>query len=297
MKKMLILGSNGLLGQNLVKTFQDKYKLVTASKEVKTYIPESNLEYFTIDLTQRRETRDLLNKVSADIIINTAAFTNVDLCEKNEEKCWAVNVRSVENIIEGTENTKTVLVQLSTDYVFNGKHSPYHENSETEPLGVYGRSKLAAENIIKGCPLEYQIIRTQVLFGTGNEIRPNFVTWVIEQLKNNNRIKVVNDQIGSPTYVPDLCTGISNLLKKRAYGVFHISSESSISRYDFAIKIAEVFGLDQELIESAETEQLKQSALRPVNSTFIIDKLVNYTQWQPNSLDEALIHFNKELES
>lgn len=297
MAKVLIFGSNGLLGQNLVKIFMVKHDVVTASLEKQSFIPQYNLEYHSIDLIRRGDTRELITRLSPDIIINASAYTNVDKCEQEREACWAINVHAVENIIGSVKNPKTVLVQISTDYVFNGKNSPYNENSETEPLGVYGHSKLAAENIVKNCPLEYLIIRTQVLFGAGNEIRPNFVIWVVEQLKNDNHIHVVNDQISSPTYAPDLSTAILNLLENQAYGVFHVSSESSISRFDFACKIADIFNLNKDLIEMTDTTQLKQNAVRPANSTFAIDKLINYSKWEPHSLEQALILLKEELKS
>ena len=145
--------------------------------------------------------------------------------------------------------------------------------------------------------LEYIIARTQVLFGTGKNIRPNFVTWVVNQLSQKKKIRIVDDQIGSPTYAPDFCEAIDRLLQNEAYGLFHVSGAEIISRYDFALKIAEVFDLDASLIERIKTEDLKQKAPRPMNSAFKIYKLINYTGWEPHSLTEALQLLKKELQA
>ncbi|MBN2424349.1 MAG: dTDP-4-dehydrorhamnose reductase [Calditrichaceae bacterium] len=297
MAKVLILGSNGLLGQNLVKKFISGNQIIAASIEDESFISGLKVDYHPIDLSKRRETREFIEKVSPEIIINAAAYTDVDKCEDDPQTCWAANVRAVENILEGAKNLKPVFVQISTDYVFNGQTPPYGEKHPPDPISVYGRSKLAAENIIKSCPFEYQIIRTQILFGNGARIRKNFVTWVIEQLQQGNKINVVDDQAGSPTYAPDLCEAISRLLEKEAFGLFHVSSESSVSRFEFANLIAEVFNLDKSLLHEINTNQLKQKAPRPKNSTFKIDKLVNYSGWQPHSLEDALKLLKKEMMS
>lgn len=296
MQKVMILGSNGLLGQNLVQHFKDRYRVIGSSVEQDNYLEVLEFEYYPVDLTNRLQTRRLLEDVKPDIIINAAAFTDVDGCEDHREICWGVNVHAIENILENSAGFKPILVHISTDYVFDGEDGLYREIDKPSPRGNYARSKLAAENIILSGSLEYIIVRTQVLYGVGINIRPNFATWVVKQLQEGKTINVVTDQIGSPTYAPDLAEAIDRLLKNEAYGLFHVSSPDQISRYDFARKIAETFELDTSLIQPIETSELEQKAPRPRNSSFKIDKLFNYTQWEPDPVDKALIRFRKEYQ-
>ncbi len=294
MQTVLIFGSNGLLGQNLVRRFKNHYHVLGSSVEQDNFLEALKVEYRAVDLTNRLQTRRLLEDVKPDIIINAAAFTDVDGCEEHREICWGVNVHAIENILESSVAFKPILIHISTDYVFDGEDGLYREIDKPNPRGNYARSKLAAENIILSGSLEYIIVRTQVLYGMGNKVRPNFVTWVVKQLQEGKTIKVVTDQIGSPTYAPDLAEAIVRLLENEAYGLFHVSSPDQISRYDFARKIAEVFELDASLIQPIETSELEQKAPRPRNSSFKIDKLFNYTGWEPDSVEKALIRFRKE---
>lgn len=297
MQKLLIFGSNGLLGQNLVKRFIDEFNIFAASLEADNYIPDLIGQYDSLDFSNRSQTKELIERIKPDVIINAAAFTNVDACEDEREKCWAANVRAVENILESAGPYKPVLVHISTDYVFDGFDGPYRETDQPNPRGNYARSKRAAENIIQSGNLEYLIIRTQVLYGTGRNVRPNFVTWLIDQLGSGKKARIVDDQIGNPSYAPDVSEAIFRLLAKKRYGLFHVSSPDSVSRYDFARLICQVFDLDEELIERTTSDQFVQKAPRPMNSSFVIDKLVNYTGWEPHKVHDALILLKKELEA
>ncbi|RLD16108.1 dTDP-4-dehydrorhamnose reductase [candidate division KSB1 bacterium] len=297
MHKILIFGSNGLLGQNLIRHFHNKHEIFGASFENENYIAEYNFPYYTVNLTDRLGVADLINDLQPTIIINAAAYTNVDGCEEDPETCWNVNVRGVENIIDACGIIKPILVHVSTDYVFDGEDGPYTEDDIPNPQGNYARSKYNAELVVSGSNLEYIIARTQVLFGAGKRVRPNFVTWVIDQLSHKKKIRIVDDQIGTPTYAPDFCEAIDRLLQKEAYGLFHVSGKDIISRYDFAVKIAEVFDLDASLIERIKTKDLNQKAPRPMNSSFKIYKLINYSGWEPHSLTKALKLLKKELQA
>jgi dTDP-4-dehydrorhamnose reductase len=188
-----------------------------------------------------------------------------------------------------------VFVQISTDYVFDGKSGSYRETDATNPVSYYGHTKLAAEKIIRSGGLEYIIARSMILYGHGQKVRNNFVTWVIQQLKSGNVIKVVNDQRGNPTLVDDLSEAIKRLLEKEEYGIFHISGNEVCSRYEFAQDIVEVFGLDGKLIEEVDSSQFKQAAPRPVNSSFNLDKLSNTLDWLPGGIQESLIKLKSQL--
>lgn len=296
MKKILIFGSNGLLGQNIAVNFSKNHELWGASLEKENFLTNLDLNYKTTDIADRKLVKEIIGQIKPDIIINAAAYTNVDGCESENELYWDVNVKAVENMVESAVALKPIFVHISTDYIFDGFNAPYREDDKPNPRGNYARSKMASENIVRSSKLEYLLIRTQILYGTGHRIRPNFVTWLIDQLKNKNPVRVVDDQVGNPTYVRDLSIAISRLLKAKSYGVFHVSGPDSLSRYDFALKIADVFGLDSSLISRIKTKELNQAAPRPQDSTFKIDKLINNSGgWKPHSLIAALKLLKKEL--
>lgn len=295
MSKALIFGSNGLLGQSLIKKFSPDFQIIGASIEPDNFVNDIDMTYQCIDMANRSEMHSLLVNEQPDLVINAAAFTDVDKCEIEREMCWNVNVRAVENIVESNLNPKAVIVHMSTDYVFDGTEPPYREVDTPNPRGNYARSKMASENIIKASQYEYLIIRTQVLYGTGNNIRPNFVTWVIDQLEKGQKINVVTDQIGNPTFNNDVSEVVYRLLKSDNYGLFHVSGSVSISRYDFAHKIADIFELDKNLIKSITTGRLEQRAPRPANSTFVLDKLYNNIGWLPHDVEMGLKLLKKEI--
>ncbi|MEJ2056076.1 MAG: sugar nucleotide-binding protein, partial [Calditrichaceae bacterium] len=171
MKKVMIFGSNGLLGQSLVKKFSGDFRIIAASLEADKFSNLPVSEYHQIDMANRSAMHSLLSTVQPDIIINAAAYTNVDKCEIEREQCWNTNVRAVENIVDSGLNQQTIFIHISTDYVFDGTDAPYRESDKPNPRGNYARSKMASENIVRGSHFEYMIIRTQVLYGTGEKVR------------------------------------------------------------------------------------------------------------------------------
>ncbi len=296
MSRVLILGANGLLGQAMQHKFNQMHRVTVSSFEERSFLPELSLPYIQADLTSRIDVRNLISKTDPEIIINTAAYTNVDGCEEEREKCWAVNVLAMENVLETPYNPPPIIVQISTDYVFDGEHGNYRETDSPNPRGNYARSKMAAENILNAAGFEYIIARTQILFGNGQNVRPNFVTWLINRLREKEAVQVVGDQTGCPTYAPDVADAVYRLLEKEAYGLFHISGPEALSRYDFALQVADVFELDSALIKEITTEQLRQKSARPMNSSLILDKLYNNINWQPRSVIDALRHMKSEME-
>jgi dTDP-4-dehydrorhamnose reductase len=295
--KILITGSNGLLGQSLAKRFHNNFYLIgcdLASDSFNSRYPLN--EYHQMDITQRDKIQRFFSKCNPRIVINTASYTNVDKSEDKRDLCWAANVRSVELLLEAVGEFSPVFVQISTDHVFDGKSGLYREIDKTNPVSYYGHTKLAAEKIIRNCSLEHIIIRSMQLFGQGDKVRTNFALWVIEQLKKGKKIRVVRDQRGNPTFADDLSETIYRLLDMEEYGIFHASGKEECSRLDFAEKIAEIFNLDNNLIEAITSEALKQKAPRPMNSSFNLSKLSNVLNWMPGGIDESLHKLKSQME-
>lgn len=296
MKKVIVFGSNGLLGQSIVERFCKDYEVIAASRSAKNKARTKNIQYHQIDMVNRQEMDALLNAEKPDLIINAAAYTNVDGAETEKEQCWNSNVRAVENILDVAYSFKPVIIHISTDYVFDGEQGNYRETDRVNPRGNYARSKMAAENILTSSQLEYIIARTQVLYGIGYKVKLNFATWVISRLSQNKKIRVVSDQKGNPTYADDVSESIYRLLARKEFGLFHIAGSEAITRYDFALRIADTFNFDKAHIEKIRTDDLNQAAPRPMDSTFLVDKLINHIDWKPKDIDSGLQRLKKKLD-
>lgn len=269
--KILITGSHGLLGQRLVKYAPPGCDVIaTDISEESKCIPAEI--YRPCDLTNRDAVKHLIDTVEPDDIINTAAFTNVDGAEDQRDLCWLVNVIAMENLVQAARRVHAGIYHISTDYIFNGQDGPYKEDDTPNPLGFYGQSKLAAEQVLKGSPLNFTIVRTMVLYGYTENNRPDFVGWLIRKLRNGDPIHIVTDQIGNTTLNDDLARALWHLVRTSYHGVIHVAGREIVSRYDFALKIAKIFNLDKSLINPISTADFKQKAPRPLNSGLVVDK-------------------------
>lgn len=295
-RRILIVGCNGLLGQGLVENFSrtGNEELLLTSVEEK-FIGDPGFTYIQLDISKRNETKKVVLDFFPDIVINASAYTDVDGCEDNKELAWNVNVNGVKYLVEGCRVVDAKLIHLSTDFVFDGMNGPYSELDKPNPISYYGRSKLGSENEIKLGGIPFVIIRTNVIYGIQKGVKKDFVQWVVENLKNEKQINVVTDQMNNPTFVDDLVDGIRLTLDKNKTGIFNIGGIELISRYDFAVKIAEVFDLDKNMINPILTSQLKQKAKRPLNGGLIILKAQSELNFKPHTLEENLKQTKRNL--
>jgi dTDP-4-dehydrorhamnose reductase len=271
MKRILICGANGLLGQrlSLMLSTQTDYEVLNTSIERSFVYDNLLFDYNQLDITNRSDVKSLASSFQPNVILNAAAATNVDWCESNREEAWKANVTAVENLADAARKVGAKLVHISTDYVFDGKNGPYNEESQPHPIGYYGKTKLASENALRVAGIPHVILRTIVLYGSGIGIKANFALWVVHNLKAGKQIHIVDDQIGNPTFVGDLALAMIKAFELNREGIFHIGGGEQISRYDFAIKAATIFGLDVSLIKRIKTSDLNQDAPRPMISGFI----------------------------
>lgn len=269
----LVFGANGLLGQKLVEILPHNFQVVGAGRTDKSAIEFSGYQYRSCDIVDRAQTRSIIREIKPKVIVNAAAYTNVDGCETHKEECWNINVKGVENIAHAAESINARLIHVSTDYLFDGKEGVlYAEDAIPNPLSYYGRSKFASENAVIATGLEHTIVRTMILYGTGKGLRLNFATWLVEKLSKGESVKIVDDQFGHPTLVDDLAKAIRRIAELGKSGVFHICGSEYLSRYDFAIKLAKIFGYDADLIVRGKTAELSQKAVRPMHSRFDLTK-------------------------
>lgn len=295
MKKILVTGANGLLGQALLKTFSGISELYAAAIEEAPALQLAR--YQQVDIADPKKCKQFIWQIKPDVIINAAAFTDVDACEDEKELCWRTNVKGVENLTAAARKNMALFVHLSTDYIFDGLEGPYPEDFKPNPLGYYGKSKLASENAVRVAGVPYAIIRTNVLYGSGINIKNNFFLWVYHNLKAGRNINVVTDQFNNPTLAEELADGIRLLIDKSKYGIYNIAGKEYLNRYDFALKVAEVFGFSRERIHPITSEQLKQKAHRPMRGGLVIKKAKAELGYRPKPLAEVLEYLKGKMEA
>ncbi len=294
-KPVLITGTNGLLGQKLVRAFVPDFEVHGLGIKREALFQTPGFDYTPCDITDRNDTTELVKRLQPHYIINSAAYTHVDDSETNRETCWNVNVTGVENLAAAAKTVNATMVHISTDYVFDGERGDYTEDARPNPLGFYGRSKLAGENAIIGSGVPFVIVRTMVLYGVSEGLKPNFATWLAEQLRLGKPVNIVDDQFGHPTLVDDLAEAILEIVQLQKTGIFHVAGSECASRYEFALKLAEVFGFDRKLIHRVKTEDLGQKAKRPLNSRFNLDKLHGEVGYRLSDMEEGLRKFRAQL--
>ncbi len=294
-RRILVIGANGMLGQRVVEFYSSLSDVELLSTSVEENFVFNDLEYIQSDISNRTEIKKIIKDFYPDFIVNAAAFTNVDLSESERELAWKINVKGVEYITEAARILDSHLIHISTDYIFDGKNGPYLENDIPNPLGYYGRTKLASENSLKISGIKYTILRTNVLYGTAKFSRPDFVKWVVDSLRANKQIRIVDDQINNPTFIDDLVQGINKTIELRKEGIYNIGGNEFLSRYDFTITIADYFNLDTSLIKRIKTEELNQPARRPLKSGLITIKAQSELGYRPHPIIQTLELMKKEL--
>ena len=292
-RRLLITGSNGLLGQHLIKMLIEttSHQVIATGRGVNRlpFTLSNNYQYFSLDITDGIAVNNFLNEYKPDVIIHAAAMTQPDPCELNEIACWDVNVTATRFLVTAAESINARFIYISTDFVFDGLNGPYKETDETGPVNYYGSSKLAAEKSVMESKLQWAIVRTVLVYGNilvGS--RSNIISWVKENLEKHQRIKVVTDQWRTPTYVEDLARGILLVIEKNATGIFHISGEERMSPYDMAVSTADYLHLDKSLMTEVNADTFTQPAKRPLRTGFIIDKAKKELGYQPITFNEAL---------
>jgi dTDP-4-dehydrorhamnose reductase len=271
---LLVTGGNGLLGTKLIELCLrgDSVRPVSVSRGPRSNAYLGDFEFHQLDVTDSSRLPDLLERLRPSWVIHTAAMTDVDGCERQPQAAWRTNVAGAEVVARACQAAGAHLVHLSTEYVFDGTAGPYTEDDPTNPISVYGRSKLASEAIVQQlCPAA-AIGRTTVLYGQAPNARANFVTWLISELRAGHSVRAVDDQIGSPTLADNLAEMCLALALGGAGGVYHTVGADRLDRYTFACLVAEVFGLDAELIQPVSTASLNQAAPRPLRAGLLIDK-------------------------
>lgn len=295
--KILVTGANGLLGYKLIQLLSSQAEINTiATGRKKISGLPARVQFYELDVTDHDQTLDVLNKTKPEVVIHTAAMTQVDQCETERNLCWKANVTGVENVIEACEKNKIHLVHVSTDFIFDGTHGPLDERATPKPVNFYGESKLAGEQAVKKSKLQWAILRTVLVYGVTPDLgRSNIVLWVKKNLEEGKTINVVNDQWRTPTLAEDLAMGCYLAAAKKATGIYHISGEEMMTPFDIANQTAEFFTLNKSLIKPADSSTFKQPAMRPPKTGFIITKAKQELGYQPHTFKQGLALLASQL--
>jgi dTDP-4-dehydrorhamnose reductase len=282
MKKVIVTGASGLLGSNIIFKALNKYKTIGLDIIDNPFF--SNVKYLNIDLVQKNQLK-IIEKEKPDLIINCAAFVNVDGCEKDPEKAYLSNVVTTKNITELCSKINCFLIHISTDSVFDGKKGNYSEKDKTNPINVYGKTKLEAEKVIEQNDIDYCITRTNI-YGWNKQDKFSLAEWMINKLENNNELPAFFDTIFTPILVNNLIYALFEIYEKNITGIVHLAGSESCSKYHFAKLISEIFDFNTDLVKKISISELnlpakrgKNLSLNTFNAQNILDtKLLNVRQ-------------------
>lgn len=266
--KIIISGSTSKLGVRLVQLANLKNYEILSFNLQEPYYKEQ------LDILNQEKVDKVITSFSPDILIHTAGFVNADKCENERKKSFNVNIDGTCNLAKSCAKVGAKFLNISSDYVFDGKNGPYDENDQTNPINVYGIAKYKTENLlVEHCPNSITI-RTCLLYDWNHEPRrENFLIWLINRLEKREGVRIVNDQYSTPTFIPQLVKVIFYLMKTKYKGIINVSGSEWINRYKFSMIAAKIFNLDNSLIEEIDSNDLNQTAKRPSLGGLKIDKI------------------------
>ncbi len=299
LERLLIIGATGLVGSKVSSSAAEHgFEAYHTQNARMAPLPRM----FQADIGDRQDTLRLVRDIQPSVIVNTAALHNVDYCETHREEAYRVNVGGARNLAEAARENSSRLIHLSTDYVFDGTRGHYSESDAPHPLHYYAQTKLDAENIVSQLS-NYAIARPSVIYGwnpleatgiaSSSGKTTNFAMFVLDKLKKSETVKAVNDQYSSPTFADNLAEALLRLAKRSDNGIFHTAGGSCLSRYEFAVKLAEIFGYPSGLIEPVDASAFKQMALRPKNSCLRIEKAEKALGMRFLTADEGIMEMKK----
>jgi dTDP-4-dehydrorhamnose reductase len=280
---ILVTGSRGMLGTDLVQILSEDHEVM-------------GWDLHNCNILELDQVDHLMAAYQPDVVIHAAAYTNVDLAESEPEAAMRLNATGTRHIAIAAQKCEATVVYISTDYVFDGTASrPYQEDDAPCPAGVYGKTKLQGERVIQEllAPQKYLIARIAWLYGKHGK---NFVSTMLQLVQTQDTLRVVHDQIGSPTYTKDVARNIAALLEHKASGVFHVTNSGQCTWYEFARAIFEAARVQNIVLEPISTEELGRPAPRPAFSVLNTSKFTRTTGKQIRHWQEGLQEYLKEID-
>jgi len=286
--KILIVGSAGLLGEgfsHIIPNLNNDY-ISTHYKKI------SNDNSIKLDIRDKDYVTEFIKKINPDVVINCSSITNPEKCEKNPDNAYVTNVTGTQNLAETCNANNIHFVQVSTEYVFDGKKGPYKITDDAIPLSIYGKTKLKSEKITMQINPNFCVARTAMLFGwCKNKI--NLATFLISNLRARKKTEVINDQFVSPSYNDNVAEMLNELAEKKISGIWHIAGSSICTRYDFAINLAKIFNFDTSLIKEISMSQMPWTVQRPIHGGLIVDRTQILSN-KPMTMEQSINRMKNE---
>lgn len=289
--KVLLTGSTGLLGLSLLRNRPAGLDVCAGYYNFpeESLIGFAGVRYVPLDIQKADEVSGVCEAVSPDIVVHTASIGNVDYCEKHRAQAWEVNVEGSRRIIEACKRVGAALLFTSSNAVFDGEHPPYAEDDAPNPIDYYGKTKQQTELDIAGSGLEYAIARLMTMYGWNHpRERSNPVTWQIEKLIKGEKVNIVDDIFNNHLFAGNAASAIWAIVGKQRRGIYHLAGGEIISRYGLALKVAQVFGLDRDLIQPVPSSFFSGIAPRPKNTSYAIGKMERELSVRAVSVNEGL---------
>jgi dTDP-4-dehydrorhamnose reductase len=295
--RLLVVGASGQLGAILASLARREGHEVYGTYKSRPLADGQDGSSYQLDKTSRNRVEELIHDLGPQVVVDTGALHNVDYCEGHPDEAMAVNRDGTRYLADSCRGAGAKLIFVSTDYVFDGSGAPYPEQSEPAPLNAYGRSKLEGERVTLSSGAANVVVRSSVVYSW---VRPsgtqqsssgktlNFGGWLISQLSSRHELRVVDDQMSSPTLADDLAGAILSISTTSSAGIFHTAGATPLSRYDFSVRVAKRMGFDHDLIRPIKSAELKQLARRPINSTLLSNRITNEVGYRMMPIDEAL---------
>lgn len=292
---IFITGGSGLLGCALAFELIKKNEVINGYHNNYIDIKNNNFSSVNIDICDINSLK-IIENLSPDVIIHTVALTDLEYCEKNPEIAYKINVEGTENILRVAKNCTAKLMFICTDYIFDGKKGNYSESDKPNPLSVYAKTKLQGEELIKKKYDDFISIRTSLYGWSLNKL--SFASWIVNSLRENKRLSLLSDQISSMLFTNDFAKILSEMLEYNLKGIYNVASSDSMSKYNFALKIAEIFNSNKNLIEPVILDNLIKkfslSANRPKNVSLNVAKIENELGRKMPSIIEGIISMKKK---
>ena len=289
--KLLVTGASGLLGHKVAQLALEKgHEVYSIYKEHQTNVGKP----IKLDLTDKSQVFETILRLKPQAIVHTAAYTDVDSCEINQDLAWKANVEATKHVAIASASIDSHLTYVSTDYVFDGEKGLYSEEDQPKPISYYGYTKLKGEEFVREHAKEWCIARASVIYGWGLKHKQNFATWLINNLNQGKEVKVLKDQYVSPTLNTNLAQMLLEIAERRITGTLHTAGATRISRHEFALKLAEAFNLNINLIKPAKMNEMPWRAKRPKDSSLNVSKAGALLNAKPQKLNQALETMRKE---
>jgi len=289
--KLLVTGASGLLGHRVARLALEKgHEVYSIYKEHPSILGKP----IKLDLTDQSKVSEIISRLKPEAIIHTAAYTDVDDCEINQDLAWKVNAEATKHIATASGGWNSHLTYVSTDYVFDGEKGLYSEEDQPNPISYYGYTKLKGEEFVKKHAEQWCITRASVIYGWGQTPKLNFATWLIQSLNQRKEVKVITDQYVSPTLNTNLAEILLEIAERKITGTLHTAGATRVSRHEFALKLANVFNLNKALVKPAKKDEMQWRAKRPKDSSLNVAKASTLLNAKPLKLIKALQTMKKE---